>query len=39
MAALRALCGFRGVAAQVLRPGAGVRLPIQPSRPFHTLTG
>lgn len=32
MAALRALCSLRGVAAQVLRPGAGARLPIQPSR-------
>ncbi|XP_011812968.1 PREDICTED: NADH dehydrogenase [ubiquinone] iron-sulfur protein 2, mitochondrial [Colobus angolensis palliatus] len=32
MAALRAVCGLRGIAAQVLRPGAGVRLPIQPSR-------
>ena len=32
MAALRALCRLRGAAAQVLRPGAGVRLPIQPSR-------
>ncbi|KAF6293314.1 NADH:ubiquinone oxidoreductase core subunit S2 [Rhinolophus ferrumequinum] len=32
MAALRALRGLRGVTAQVLRPGAGGRLPIQPSR-------
>ena len=32
MAALRALCSLRGVAAQVLRPGAGARLPSQPSR-------
>lgn len=32
MATLRALCGLRGVAALVLRPGAGARLPIQPTR-------
>ncbi|MBZ3891123.1 NADH dehydrogenase [ubiquinone] iron-sulfur protein 2, mitochondrial [Sciurus carolinensis] len=32
MAALRALCSLRGVGTQALRPGAGVRLPIQPSR-------
>lgn len=32
MAALRALRGLRGLTAQVLRTGAGGRLPIQPSR-------
>lgn len=32
MAALRALCGLRGAAAPVLRPGAGGRVPTQPSR-------
>ncbi|XP_059137238.1 NADH dehydrogenase [ubiquinone] iron-sulfur protein 2, mitochondrial isoform X2 [Peromyscus eremicus] len=32
MAALRAVCCLRGVGAQVLRPGSGIRLPNQPSR-------
>ncbi|XP_052055805.1 NADH dehydrogenase [ubiquinone] iron-sulfur protein 2, mitochondrial [Apodemus sylvaticus] len=32
MAALRAVCCLRGVGAQVLRPGSGIRLPSQPSR-------
>uniref|UniRef100_A0A8I6ABR8 NADH dehydrogenase [ubiquinone] iron-sulfur protein 2, mitochondrial n=1 Tax=Rattus norvegicus TaxID=10116 RepID=A0A8I6ABR8_RAT len=32
MAALRAVCSLRGVGAQVLRAGSGIRLPSQPSR-------